>query len=178
MIHEIARVVFSFLCHQDVGSSRPDAGIPAALCQRCMGMYAGAFLALFLFPLARFKPDNKILLVHGLFLFQGVLLGVFSFPQAGWIKILSGQLFVLGVFYILWMNIQIKRRLFKDQASPLRYFSALVCSLFIVQVIVHLPFPIAQSLMDILSLLGLVSIFLLSLVTIIALLTNPHPIKE
>jgi len=161
MIHEIARVVFSFLCHQDVGSSRPDAGIPAALCQRCTGMYAGAFLALFLFPLARFKPDNKILLVHGLFLFQGVLLGVFPIPQPGWIKALSGQLFIIGVFYILWVNIQSKRRLFKDKGSPWLYAAALVLSLLLVQVIANLPFTVSQILMDILSLLGLVFIFLL-----------------
>lgn len=141
-------------------------------------MYGGALLALFLFPLARFRPDTKILLVHGIFLFQGALLGMFPIPQPGWIKILSGQLFILGVFYILWVNIQSKRRLFKDQASPSLYAAALVLSLLLVQIIVHLPFPFAQSLMDILSLLGLVSIFLLSLVTIIALLTSSPPVKE
>ena len=141
-------------------------------------MYGGAFLALFLFPLARFKPENKILLVHGIFLFQGALLGLLPIPQPGWIKILSGQLFILGVFYILWVNIQSKRRLFKDLASPLWYFATLVCSLLLVQVIASMPFPIVQSLMDTLSLLGLVSIFLLSLVTIIALLPSSPPVKE
>ncbi len=156
----------------------PGAGIPHALCQRCLGMYAGAFPALFLLPLATFKSDKKILLVHGAFLFQGVLLGLFPIPQPAWVKILSGQVFILGVFYILWQNIRIKRRLFRDRKSPREYFVALGLSLALVQLLVHLPFTFVLLLMDIFSLLGLASTVLLSLATILAFLI-PHPaIKE
>jgi len=161
------RFVFSFVCHQDVGSSWPGASIPAALCPRCLGMYSGAFLALFLLPLATFKTNKRILSAHVFFIFQGVLLGLFPIPQPAWIKIISGHLFILGIFYLLWLNIRIKRHLFRDRESSGGYFIALALSLVLIQLIVHLWLTFVFLLMDIFSLLGLASIVLLSLATIL-----------
>ena len=174
MIQNLARLAFSLLCHQDPARSWAPAGVPAALCQRCAGVYMGAFFALFLFPLARFKPGTKILCLHGAFLLQGAVLALAPLAQPGWIRTLSGQIFAQGALYFLWLHILFQRRLLKEGAAPFHYFAGLLFSLFFVQIIVHYPIAVGVTLIHLFSLMGLLALMTLVVISIFFLIRRPE----
>jgi len=167
-MQEFARLVFSHLCHQEPARSWAPGGITLALCHRCAGVYIGAALTLLLFPLARFKPGKAVLLIHGLFILQMGVFGLHLVPHPGAIRTLSSQLFIIGAFYFLWLNIRFSRGLEWKHSSPRLYFTGVLFSLVFLQILVRLPFSRAAFFLDFLALFGLASILVLFFLTIMS----------
>jgi len=171
MIHTIADFVFSHLCHQEAARCWAPGGVVLAFCQRCTGVYAGAALALLLLPLMRFKPTKKVLLIHGLFIIQMVIFGFHLIPHSATLRTLSGQLFIIGVFYFLWLNVQNRWDLFQTNRSPCSYFGGIIIMLLLMQLFVRAPFAFASAFVEILGLLGLVTIVAAAFITVFDLCT-------
>ncbi len=171
MIHDIADFVFSHLCHQEAARCWAPGGIVIAFCQRCTGVYAGAALVLFLLPLMKFKPSRKILFIHGLFMIQMLIFGFHLIPHSATLRTLSGQLFITGVFYFLWLNVQNRWDLFQTNRSPRSYFAGVILMLLLMQLFVRAPFAFASAFVEILGLLGLLTIVAAAFITVFDLCT-------
>ena len=171
MIHDIADFVFSHLCHQEAARCWAPGGVVLAFCQRCAGVYAGAALMLLLLPLMKFKPTKKILVIHGLFIIQMVIFGFHLIPHSATVRTLSGQLFIIGAFYFLWLNVQNRWDLFQTDRSPRSYFGGIIIMLLLMQLFVRAPFAFASAFVEILGLLGLVTIVIAAVVTVFKVCT-------
>jgi len=76
-------------------------GEPLPFCQRCTGLYAGAVLALLVYLGFRPKATNGMLWAHGMFLLLMVPFGYHFVPQTGVLRMLTGQIFAIGLVYYL-----------------------------------------------------------------------------
>lgn len=91
--------IFSLVCGQQ--HNWMPGGQPLPFCQRCTGLYVGAVLAFPAFLLFRPKPTSRMLWVHGMFLLAMVPFGYHFVVQTGEIRMLTGQLFAIGLVYYL-----------------------------------------------------------------------------
>lgn len=66
-------------------------------CQRCTGLYVGAAAAVLLYFLFRPRPTPLFLLIHGLLLLVMVPFGYHLVPHGGDVRMLTGQLFAVGL---------------------------------------------------------------------------------
>jgi uncharacterized membrane protein len=89
------------------------AGEPLPFCQRCTGLYVGGALAVLLLLLFRPRPTPNVLWVHGLLLLLMVPFGFNWIEQGPTVRMLTGQLFALGLVYYLGLA----------AAAPLRLWS-------------------------------------------------------
>lgn len=169
-MNELANAVFSHLCHQEALRCWAPGGNVVAFCQRCSGVYVGAALCLFLLFFARFKTSRVVAWIHGVFMLQMIVFGFHFVPHSATIRTLSGQLFIIGVFYFLWVNVQNRFTLEVKQDSPLWYFVTTVLALVFLQALVRLPFSFETGLVNFLGLLGIVSIVVFAIITAISFL--------
>ena len=93
------REIFSFVCGQQHNWAVGGGELP--FCQRCTGLYVGAVPALLLFLSFRPKATNRMLWVHGMCLLVMVPFGYHLLPQTGEVRMLTGQLFAIGLVYYL-----------------------------------------------------------------------------
>ncbi len=126
---------------------------------------------LLLLPLMKFKPSRKILFIHGLFMIQMLIFGFHLIPHSATIRTLSGQLFIIGVFYFLWLNVQNRWDLFQTNRSPRSYFGGIIIMLLLMQLFVRAPFAFASAFVEILGLLGLVAIVAAVVITVFEVCT-------
>jgi uncharacterized membrane protein len=168
MLHRIATVVFSFLCHQLPERSWGDGDLHAALCHRCTGLYAGAALIIFLLPLMRKKPGKALISLHILFLIQTAVFGYHLIPHPASVRTLSGQLFITGAIFFIWHNIHARWNLYNKKSRSIYYIAGLITSLIFMQILVRIPSESSINIIDELSLIGLLLIFFLCYLTIIS----------
>ncbi|HPB31878.1 MAG TPA: DUF2085 domain-containing protein [Candidatus Sumerlaeota bacterium] len=169
MIRETARIVFSFLCHQEVGRCWAPGGETLALCQRCLGVYSGAFWALFLLPLIRFRPKTPLIVFHAVFIVQKAVFGFHLLPHPATVRTLSGQLFITGVIFFLFGMIRLKRNEpAREGASARPYCAGLVLSLLLLQALVRVPHIAMAMFLDFTALAGLFSLMALITISVIA----------
>lgn len=166
MIHAVAEWVFSYLCHQDAARSWAPGGSPLALCQRCVGVYAGAALMVLLLPLMRFKPTRSLCGLHALFVFQMVILGGHLLPHSATVRTLSGHVFIIGASYFLWNSLRYRWALLRDERSPRNYLLGILAVLLGLQLSVHAPFSVVAPVVEFLALVGLSLIALAASLTI------------
>lgn len=95
--------LFSFVCGQGVAHSWAPGGTLLPCCQRCLGLYAGAFCAFLLHALLRTRLSGRLLEVHGLFLLLMVPLGFHWVPQGPALRAESGMLFGAAIATFLWL---------------------------------------------------------------------------
>jgi uncharacterized membrane protein len=95
LLHEL----FSLLCSQKhnwlVG------GLELPFCQRCTGLYVGAVPALLVYFWFRPKATNGMLWTHGMCLLLMVPFGYHLVAQSSEIRMLTGQIFAIGLVYYL-----------------------------------------------------------------------------
>jgi uncharacterized membrane protein len=82
------------------------AGEPLPFCQRCTGLYVGGALAVLLLLLLRPRPTPNVLWVHGLLLLLMVPFGFNWIEQGPTVRMLTGQLFALGLVYFLGLAVE------------------------------------------------------------------------
>ena len=162
IVDNIAREVFSFLCHQDPARSFAPGGSALAMCARCTGVYIGFLLALPLIFQARSLGRNLALWLHGALVLQVAVFGFGLIPHGPFVRLISGQLFAAGVLYFLSRSVLAHNfNPGKTQARRLlQYLLSLVALLLALQSLARLPWPGAANLLNTLSLLGLALFFL------------------
>lgn len=93
---------FGFVCGRAPDHLWAPGGVVLPCCQRCTGLYVGAWLAVVLWLVLRPPRTRRFLLVHGLFLLIMVPFGFHWLPQGALLRTLTGTLFGLGVVAFLW----------------------------------------------------------------------------
>ncbi len=93
--------LFGAVCGQNPDHSWTPGGIPLPLCQRCTGIYVGAFAALLLQIWLKPEATPRFLKLHGAFLLLMIPSGLYWFPQGPVLRSVSGVLFGFGVVAFL-----------------------------------------------------------------------------
>jgi uncharacterized membrane protein len=78
-------------------------GLALPCCQRCLGLYIGACVAVVLHAVLKPKPTARLLKVHGLFLLLMVPFGFHWLPHGELLRTWTGVLFGFGVVTFLWL---------------------------------------------------------------------------
>ena len=91
--------IFSFVCGQEHNWVVGGEALP--FCQRCTGLYVGAVPALLVYLWFRPKATSGMLWVHGMCLLLMVPFGYHLIAQTGELRLLTGQLFAIGLVYYL-----------------------------------------------------------------------------
>ncbi|HVN17672.1 MAG TPA: DUF2085 domain-containing protein [Dongiaceae bacterium] len=94
-------------------------GVRLPLCQRCIGLYAGAFLALIIVRIFRPRPRAFLYWAHGFFLLAMIPFGFHLVAHGGLTRTFTGALFAFGLVYYLTLNPLTAWRAWSDD-SPAR----------------------------------------------------------
>lgn len=161
--------IFSFVCGQEHCWNVGGEALP--LCQRCTGLYVGAVPALLVYLWFRPKATNGMLWTHGMCLLLMAPFGYHLVAQTGELRMLTGQLFAIGLVYYLTL-------LPADRWPPLRelsrsgmagYFLSGMATLFFLQAAVIWGGPRTNTMLSWMGLLGLLIYGLLVLGNLLAL---------
>ena len=98
---ELLRHVFGWVCGQNPAHSWSPGGEMLPLCQRCTGVYVGAFVAALLHLAARPAPTTRWLWLNGAFLLFMLPSGFYWIPQNAGLRCASGILFGFGLVAFL-----------------------------------------------------------------------------
>lgn len=102
---ELLRHVFGWVCGQNPAHTWSPGGELLPLCQRCTGVYVGAFVAALLHLIRRPAPTPRWLWLNGAFLLFMLPSGFYWIPQnADW-RCASGILFGFGLVSFLWLTL-------------------------------------------------------------------------
>jgi uncharacterized membrane protein len=99
MLHD----AFSLVCGQAADRTWAPGGEWLPFCQRCMGLYVGAFAALALALVFRIQPGSRRLQFDGFCLLQMVPLGFHWVELGAGVRTLSGWFFAFGLVDFLWL---------------------------------------------------------------------------
>ena len=140
-------------------------------------MYAGAVLALPVFLLFRPKPTNCMLCMRGLLLLLMVPFGYHLLAQNGEIRMLTGQLFAIGlVYYLTLLPADYWHRWREPLAHSVPgYFAAGVVPVLLLQTIVIWGGSRTNA---VLSWLGFAGLLLYALLVIVNLLLLAGNVRE
>ena len=160
---ELAREVFSFLCHQDPSRTFQPGGEPLAMCARCVGVYVGFLLALPIMIAAVRLPRKLSMYLHSAFVLQVIPFGLHLIPHGRTLRTISGQLFALGVVYFLFTAIRHRKFCLDKPASSkkyagrwlIRYSLVIAQSMILLQLLLRLPWYWVGTLINVLALAGL-----------------------
>ncbi len=168
MVNSFAEKVFEFFCHQNPERCWAPRGITLPVCQRCTGVYVGVLLALLTIIIIRSPVTRKLLVFHLVLVLQAIPFGLHFIPETPEIRLLSGQLFSVGIVYFLTAGL-VENSRWKLPASCKNYIFATVLCLLFLQLVVRLPFPFAAAALNFSAVLGLVIFICLVIVNIISL---------
>jgi uncharacterized membrane protein len=96
------RELFSHVCGQQHCWVLGGQALP--FCQRCTGLYVGAFCALILILICRPRPSEFLYWIHGIFMLVMVPFGFHLVAHGGLTRTLTGALFGFGLVYYLALN--------------------------------------------------------------------------
>ena len=96
------RILFSHLCGQQHLWTLDGVTLP--FCQRCTGLYVGAFCALVLVAAFRPRPNAFQYWLHGVFMLVMFPFGFHLVEHGGIIRTFTGALFAFGLVYYLALN--------------------------------------------------------------------------
>jgi uncharacterized membrane protein len=94
---------FSHVCGQNLAHTWSPGGEPLPCCQRCTGVYVGAFVAALLHLTRPPQPTSFWRWLNGAFLLFMVPAGFHWFPQGPELRAISGILFGFGIVAFLWL---------------------------------------------------------------------------
>lgn len=100
-MREFLDSVFSVVCGQNPDHTWAPGGILLPCCQRCVGLYVGAVVAVVLQGWLRPRLTPRFLWLHGAFLIVMAPLGFHWVPQGPVLRAISGILFGFGVVAFL-----------------------------------------------------------------------------
>lgn len=102
---DLLRHVFGWVCGQDPAHTWSPGGELLPLCQRCTGVYAGAFVAALLHLAWPPAPTPRWLWLNGAFLLFILPSGFYWIPQNAELRSASGILFGFGLVGFLWLTL-------------------------------------------------------------------------
>jgi uncharacterized membrane protein len=102
---ELLRHVFGWVCGQNPAHTWSPGGELLPLCQRCTGVYIGAFAAALLHLAWRPAPAPRWLWLNGAFLLFIMPSGFYWIPQNPELRCASGILFGFGLVAFLWLTL-------------------------------------------------------------------------
>lgn len=102
-MNDLLQHIFGAVCGQNPDHSWAPGGWLLPCCQRCTGLYVGAFCAALLHLVWRPRLGARFLEVHGAFLLLMVPFGYHWVPQGPLLRSLSGLLFGFAVVTFLWL---------------------------------------------------------------------------
>lgn len=161
--------IFSFVCGQEHNWIVGGEALP--FCQRCTGLYVGAVPTLLVYLWFRPKATSGILWVHGMCLLQMVPFGYHLIAQTGEVRMLTGQLFAIGLIYYLTLlpGDRWPPRQELSRSGIAGYFLSGTATLFLLQAAVIWGGPRTSTMMSWMGLLGLLIYGLLVLGNLLAL---------
>ena len=98
--------LFSHVCGQGLAHTWSPGGELLPCCQRCTGVYVGAFVAALLHRVSPPKPNSFWRWFNGAFLLFMVPSGYHWIPQNPELRAVSGILFGFGLVAFLWLPLQ------------------------------------------------------------------------
>lgn len=163
------RFLFSFVCGQQHCWVLGGQTLP--LCQRCTGLYVGAFCALILVLVFRPRPSTFLYSLHGFFLLFMFPFGFHFVAHGALMRTFTGALFAFGLVYYLALNPFTLVRAWKpaDFSADLYYFAILLNSIALVLWSVHAGGSATALILSTLAFLGLAALVLLTAVNFIVL---------
>jgi hypothetical protein len=99
---EFLRHLFSFLCGQSPAHTLSIGNTPMPLCERCLGFYLGAFLAVALYLWLKPRSIKTFLWFHAVLLLQIAVFLWPAIPQPPAVRIFSGMAYAFGAVGFLW----------------------------------------------------------------------------
>ncbi len=96
------RELFSHICGQQHCWIVGGQALP--FCQRCTGLYVGAFCAFILILIFRPRPNVFLYWIHGIFMLVMIPFGFHLVAHGGLIRTCTGALFGFGLVYYLVLN--------------------------------------------------------------------------
>lgn len=96
------RELFSHICGQQHCWVLDGQALP--FCQRCTGLYAGAFCAFVLILIFRPRPNVFLYWIHGIFMLVMIPFGFHFIAHGGLMRTFTGALFGFGLVYYLALN--------------------------------------------------------------------------
>jgi uncharacterized membrane protein len=107
--------LFSHVCGQQHCWVLGGQALP--FCQRCTGLYVGAFCALMLILIFRPRPKEFLYWIHGIFMLVMVPFGFHLVAHGGLMRTLTGALFSFGLVYYLALNPFTAWQAWKDDSA-------------------------------------------------------------
>lgn len=174
---ELARHVFSILCHQEPARTFQPGGEPLALCARCVGVYVGFALAIPMLFMVRRLPSKLAVWVHGAFVLQVILFGFHLIRHGLTVGTISGQLFAVGVVYFLFKGVRYGKSGVAKPKQPrkytgrwlMRYLLGTTQAVVLLQLLLRLGWAWAGTLINILALVGLATFMGLAVALLLSL---------
>ena len=161
--------LFSLLCGQEHSWIVGGGALP--FCQRCTGLYVGAVPALLVYLWFRPKATSELLWVHGMCLLQMVPFGYHLIAQSGELRMLTGQLFAVGLVYYLTLLLADRwpPRQELSRSGIAGYFLSATATLFLLQAAVSLGGSRTNKVLSWVGMIGLLIYGLLVSVNLLAL---------
>jgi uncharacterized membrane protein len=165
----LLRALFSHICGQGHCWVLGVQTLP--LCQRCIGLYVGAFCGLVLVLIFRARPRAGIYWIHGVFLLLMVPFGFHLIEHGPLLRTFTGALFGFGLVYYLVLNPFTAWRWWK--ACEPRAFASYLLLLCVVLALLLAAVTSGSNFVAFvvtgLGLLGLASLCLLTVVNLVVL---------
>jgi uncharacterized membrane protein len=102
-MHELLQHCFGWVCGQSPEHTWSPGGVLLPCCQRCTGLYIGAFVAAMFHFVLRPAPTNRWLWLNGGFLMFMIPFGFHWVPQGPLLRMITGVVFGFGLVAFLWL---------------------------------------------------------------------------
>ncbi len=161
--------LFSYVCGQQ--HCWVLGGVRLPVCERCTGLYIGAFCGLILVFLFRPRPRAALYWIHGVWMLLMLPFGFHLVQHGGLTRTLTGALFGFGLVYYLVLNPLTQWRAWAGDSSLLTmlYFGLLGMALGALLLAVSTGKMLAAWILIGTAVMGLLALFLCVLVNIAVL---------
>lgn len=103
---DVLQHLFAGICGQNPDHTWSPGGIMLPCCQRCTGLYAGAFVAALLHSTLRPAPTNRWLWLNGGLLLVMIPFGFHWLPQGAGLRTITGVAFGFGLVGYFWLPLR------------------------------------------------------------------------
>ena len=100
---DLLQHLFAGVCGQNLAHTWTPGGVPLPCCQRCTGLYVGAFAGAALHLWFKPRLTSRFLWIHGVFLLQMIPFGFHWLPQGPFVRTITGTLFGFGLVSFFWL---------------------------------------------------------------------------
>jgi hypothetical protein len=164
---DLLRILFSNICGQH--NSWILGGVTLPFCQRCTGLYVGAFCAFLFIVFFRPRPGAFLYWLHGIFMLVMFPFGFHLVQHGGLVRTFTGALFAFGLVYYLALNPLSVRIGWKDGRQVWAYLSFIAGAIVLLLASVSRGGAFVAAVLAGLGALGLAALVFLTLVNLLVL---------